>query len=138
MAQTPPSGLESYQRGQVAHIVRSAIGAKEFADSVPPAPADWICVFDRTCRTGEKFEAPSWDREAEPFDPQLAFGLDDDPPRWLCCTNLVRDSSRESSVVAGGHEQTHTPRLQDPELARLITTQPSSAAVRCRSGSIPP
>jgi hypothetical protein len=37
----------------------------------------------------------------------------------LCCTNPVRDSSRESSVVAGWHEQTYTPRLQDPELARL-------------------
>jgi hypothetical protein len=37
----------------------------------------------------------------------------------LCCTNPVRDSSRESSVVAGWHEQTHTPRLQDQELARL-------------------
>ena len=38
---------------------------------------------------------------------------------WLCCTNPVRDSSCESSVVAGLHEQTHTPRLQDQELARL-------------------
>jgi hypothetical protein len=37
----------------------------------------------------------------------------------LCCTNPVRDSSCESSVVAGRHEQTHTPRLQDSELARL-------------------
>ena len=37
----------------------------------------------------------------------------------LCCTNPMRDSSCESSVVAGGHEQTHTPRLQDQELARL-------------------
>lgn len=37
----------------------------------------------------------------------------------LCCTNRVRDSSRESSVVAGLHEQTDTPDLQDPELARL-------------------
>ena len=37
----------------------------------------------------------------------------------LCCTNPVSDSSRESSVVAGWHEQTHTPRLQDQELARL-------------------
>ena len=35
----------------------------------------------------------------------------------LCCTNRVRDSSRESNVVAAGHEQTHAPRLQDPELA---------------------
>ena len=37
----------------------------------------------------------------------------------LCCTNPVRDSSRESSVVAVRYEQTHTPRLQDQELARL-------------------
>jgi len=35
----------------------------------------------------------------------------------LCCTNPMRDSSRESSVVALLHEQTHTPRLQDQELA---------------------
>jgi hypothetical protein len=34
-------------------------------------------------------------------------------PAWLCCTNPVRDSSRESSMVAGMHEQTHSPRLQD-------------------------
>ena len=37
----------------------------------------------------------------------------------LCCTNPMKDSSCESSVVAGGHEQTHTPGLQDQELARL-------------------
>lgn len=35
----------------------------------------------------------------------------------LCCTNPVRDSSRESSVVAARHEQTDTPDLQDSELA---------------------
>lgn len=37
----------------------------------------------------------------------------------LCCTNRVRDSSRESSVVAVMHEQTHTHDLQDQELASL-------------------
>ena len=37
----------------------------------------------------------------------------------LCCTNPVRDSSRESSVVAWMHEQTHIPHLQDQELAGL-------------------
>jgi hypothetical protein len=37
----------------------------------------------------------------------------------LCCTNRVRDSSCESSVVAGMHEQTYTPNLQDQELASL-------------------
>jgi hypothetical protein len=38
---------------------------------------------------------------------------------WLCCTNPVRDSSRESSVVGGLHEQPHTSDLQDQELANL-------------------
>jgi hypothetical protein len=38
---------------------------------------------------------------------------------WLCCTNPMRDSSRESSVVAGLHEQTYTPNLQDQKLASL-------------------
>ena len=37
----------------------------------------------------------------------------------LCCTNRVRDSSRESSMVAVMHEQTYTPNLQDQELASL-------------------
>ena len=37
----------------------------------------------------------------------------------LCCTNPVRDSYRESSVVAGLHEQTDTSDLQDHELAGL-------------------
>ena len=37
----------------------------------------------------------------------------------LCCTNRVKDSSRESSMVAGLHEQTHTANLQDQELAGL-------------------
>jgi len=37
----------------------------------------------------------------------------------LCCTNPMRDSSRESSVVAGVHEQTFPLVLQDQELASL-------------------
>ena len=37
----------------------------------------------------------------------------------LCCANPVRDSFRESSMVAGVHEQTHIPDLQDQELASL-------------------
>lgn len=39
--------------------------------------------------------------------------------KGLCCTNPVRDSSCESSVIAGGHEQTEHTELQDPELARV-------------------
>ena len=54
--------------------------------------------------------------EAEHF---LARMIVSDGLEWLCCTNPVRDSSRESSVVAVAHEQTHTRDLQDQELALL-------------------
>ncbi len=37
----------------------------------------------------------------------------------LCCANPCGDSSRESSMVAGRHDQTHTPDLPDHELAGL-------------------
>ena len=37
----------------------------------------------------------------------------------LCCTNPFRDSSRESSVIAGFDEQTEYTDLQNPELARV-------------------
>ena len=37
----------------------------------------------------------------------------------LCCTNPVRDSSCESSVIAEGYEQTEQTDLHDPELARV-------------------
>lgn len=52
-------------------------------------------------------------------EPSFIFGQFRKDLDRLCCTNPVRDSSRESSVVAGLHEQTHTPRLQDQELAGL-------------------
>lgn len=81
LAQAQPFDLDAHQRGQVAHVVRSALGAKEFADAVPSPPPEWVCVFDRLNRTASEFKAPAWNQDAEPFDPQAAFGLDDDPPR---------------------------------------------------------
>ncbi len=38
---------------------------------------------------------------------------------WLCSTNRVEDSSRESSVFAEMHGMTHAPDLQDQGLATL-------------------
>jgi hypothetical protein len=53
---------------------------------------------------------------ARAYDPAARYG---DAPNRLCCTDPARDSSRESSVVDGLHEQTCTPDRQDPELAGL-------------------
>ena len=51
--------------------------------------------------------------------PKSRFDREKTGRQGLCCTNPVRDSSRESSVVAGVDEQTEHPELQDTELARL-------------------
>jgi type III restriction enzyme len=56
------------------------------------------------------------------FDLWAQAGIEEPPVFivvWLCCTNTVRDSSCESSVIAGGHEQTELTDLQDAELARV-------------------
>jgi hypothetical protein len=57
-----------------------------------------------------------------PYDPAEEYAREPmaiDVSEGLCCANPVRDSSRESSMVAGVHEQTHIPDLQDQELASL-------------------
>jgi hypothetical protein len=38
---------------------------------------------------------------------------------YTCCTSPVWDSSHESGMVAGMHEQTYTPDLLAQELASL-------------------
>ncbi len=54
------------------------------------------------------------------YEPMTTVVLHKDFGEWgLCCTNPVRDSSRESSMVAVRHEQTDTSDLQDQELAGL-------------------
>ena len=45
--------------------------------------------------------------------------LDNPDQQGFVAQRPVRDSSRESSVVAGLHEQTHPAELQDQELAGL-------------------
>ena len=74
-----PRELASYERGMVAHLVRTSIGAKQFADAEPAPPAEWLCVFD-VFRRYEK-PATGYGRDPKAFDPLEEYGLDDDPPR---------------------------------------------------------
>jgi hypothetical protein len=53
LAQQGPRCLTAYQRGQVASLVRTTPGAKEFAEANPVPPAEWLCVFDRYARYAE-------------------------------------------------------------------------------------
>ena len=79
LARRGPRNLEPYERGQVASLVRTDVGAKLFADADPPPSGEWLCVFDRNFRYGEA-ETPLDDSQPT-FDPLIEYGLDDDPPR---------------------------------------------------------
>ncbi|MXY07023.1 MAG: hypothetical protein F4Y61_00070 [Rhodothermaceae bacterium] len=79
LARRGPRNLEPYERGQVASLVRTDVGAKLFADADPSPPGEWLCVFDRNFRYGEP-ETPLDDSQPA-FDPLIEYGLDDDPPR---------------------------------------------------------
>ena len=73
-----PRALKPHERGMVAHVVKTAVGAKEFAKGDPGPPAEWLCVFDAACRFAEPGIGFGKDR---PFDPLEAYRLDDDPAR---------------------------------------------------------
>lgn len=76
LAQSGPRNLEKYQRGQVVSLVKTPEGAQVFADTEPPPPAEWLCVFDSEIRTKE----PSRATYGNPpdFNFQEVYGLDDD------------------------------------------------------------
>lgn len=81
MAKKGPRMLAPHERGQVAHVVRTAAGAKAFLRAKPSPPAEWLCVFDATCRAAKKPRQIRIDGTAEEFDPLLTYCLDDDPER---------------------------------------------------------
>jgi hypothetical protein len=79
MAQQSPSALEAHQRGQVAHLVRTSMGAKLFADCAPPPHPEWILVLDASSRAAEP--SKGYGKDAEVYDPADGYSLDDDPAR---------------------------------------------------------
>lgn len=79
LAQRKPTELKPFERGQVCHLIKSAEGARAFANAEPAPPGEWICVFDAFVRYGRPSKL-SWDDEEE-VDPLTSYGLDSDPPR---------------------------------------------------------
>lgn len=79
LAQTEPDKLLPFERGQVACLVGTAAGARDFAHAKPPPDPAWLNVLDAYAR----YAAPSrkaWDDDTE-VDPLELYGLDSDPPR---------------------------------------------------------
>ena len=80
LARNGPESLQPYERGQVAHVISTLEGARKFAESNPPPPAEWLCVFDpyrRYARPGYIDGLGSQRQFVDPFD---LYGLDSDTP----------------------------------------------------------
>jgi len=75
-SQSDPKDLGPHERGQVAHVLRTAQGARLFSEADPPPHPDWVCVLDANVRSAKGSRAYGEDEEA--FDPGAAYGLDDD------------------------------------------------------------
>jgi len=71
-----PKTLAPHERGQLAHVLRSARGARMFAAAKPAPHPEWICVMDANVRLGSP--SSSYGEGAQTFDPKLSYGLDDD------------------------------------------------------------
>lgn len=79
-ASSCPRDLEAYERGQVAHLVRTKYGAKLLYKTESPINLEWLCVFDSRCRMAEPYN--SYGMDIETFKPRDNYGLDDDPPQY--------------------------------------------------------
>ena len=101
-AYNSPKALRPFERGQVAHVVSNANGARLFAEAEQVPPAEWLCVFD----SGRRYERPGTDLSPEDMcsaffnnanqepsqlavdvveqnteiNPYMLYGLDDDAP----------------------------------------------------------
>ncbi|MEE9344593.1 MAG: SIR2 family protein [Methylococcales bacterium] len=77
LAMKGPECLEPHERGQVAHIISTSVGAKIFQEANSPLPAEWLCVFDAFQRYANpgSVGAIGSDNFIDPFD---LYGLDSD------------------------------------------------------------
>lgn len=80
MAVAGPRELLPHQRGQVAHLVSSPVGAGVFAEHEPTPPAEWLCSFDPYVRYDCRRPLSWRDPEPDRFDPFDSYGLDGEPP----------------------------------------------------------
>ena len=75
-SQKSPRDLLPHERGQLAHVLRTAQGAKLFSEANPLPHPEWVCVMDANVRSAK--QSRGYGDNAEVFDPKVAYGLDDD------------------------------------------------------------
>ncbi|MEQ9865375.1 SIR2 family protein [Pectobacterium aroidearum] len=135
-SQQDPKALAPYERGQVAHILRTVQGAKLFSEAIPHPHPEWLCVMDANIRSAKQkkryYELN--DSNTETFNPQEVYGLDDDQQdisdderkRGVSNDNLLEwrnkdDNPSDYHRLAGGIEQPNkkTAEVSASELAHI-------------------
>lgn len=80
MSKKGPEKLQPYERGMVAHIIKSVKGARFFSetgDKTPP-PAEWLCVIDPAIRYAKPGYTALLGENRAFVDPFDLYGIDSD------------------------------------------------------------
>lgn len=73
-----PATLRPFERGMVAHILKSQSGAKAFSSMQPVIPSEWLCVLDSSIRLRGP-EKDWFSGSDEYINLYQRYALDDDP-----------------------------------------------------------
>ena len=97
LAKQGPEALESFQRGQVAHVVSTFDGARKFSDGDDVPPAEWLCVFDPYRRYAESEKTRKFDEFGTEltFNPFELYGLDNDK----VMQKLLKNADNEKRAI---------------------------------------
>ena len=98
LAKNGPRNLEKHERGQVVALVKTPEGAQTFADSDPPPPSEWLCVFDSNIRQGEVIR--DLHQEEPDHNPQELYGTNDDSHLSVNFLSVLSQDSRSDGLLA--------------------------------------
>ena len=81
-ARRGPATLAPHERGQIVHLAVTEDGARAIAQSNPPLPATWLCVFDPAVRYAPPGKLDPMKVDEPDIDPFTHFAIDSDtrPP----------------------------------------------------------
>jgi hypothetical protein len=98
LAQKGPAALSPHERGMVAHLVSTQIGAAKFSGATPPA--EWLCVFDPTRRYAMPKDLVIPDDSGQVEAPFQIYGIDSDAP-----PSKVKKYERNGEAIAQNAER---------------------------------
>ena len=98
LALRSPRSLKPHERGQVAQLVSSFEGAKEFLKAKPSS--EWLCVFDPKIRFNRGIQATDALPHETLDSPIENYGLDSDPvPQFVDEKNRHEPRETPSSLI---------------------------------------